>query len=211
MTTFNLFARYAVLATTFASASAMAYEAGDFIVRAGWARVMPNVGSEQVGAIAGSKVDVDDSNSLGLTFDYLLTDNIGVGLLGALPFTLDINGDGSISALGKVGETKALPPVLTVKWYPSLSEHVHPYVGVGVNYTYFWDEKGKGGTVTDLSLDDSWGLAGEVGLDVSLGSQWLVSAQLYYIQLNTTGKTNVGDVDVDLDPWAFMLGVGRRF
>ncbi len=201
-----------VVAVLLSTAPVAAYEAGDVIARAGWARVAPNVDSGQVGAIAGSTVDVENSDSLGLTFDVLLSDRFGIGLLASWPFGIELKGDGSIASLGKIGEAKALPPTLTVKWFPALgSGRLQPYLGVGVNYTLLWDESAKGGTVTRLKLDDSLGLAAEAGLDYRLDDGWLLSAQLWYIDLETTGKTNVGKVEVDVDPWVFMLGVGFRF
>jgi outer membrane protein len=65
-------------------------------------------------------------------------------------------------ALGlKVGSAKQLPPTVNVQYYFLGSDSkFRPYAGVGVNYTFFWDEE-----VTDefeavagersLSLDDS--------------------------------------------------------
>ncbi len=200
------------LAAAIGAAPATAYEAGDVIARAGWARITPNVDSGQVGAVAGSAVDVENSDSLGLTFDLLLTDRFGIGLLASWPFDIELKGDGSIASLGKIGEAKALPPTLTAKWFPAVGNgQLQPYLGIGVNYTLFWDESAKGGTVTELKLDDSVGLAAEAGLDYRLNDGWLLSAQLWYLDLETTGKTNVGKVDVDVDPWVFMLGVGYRF
>lgn len=63
---------------------AMAHQAGDFIVRAGTATVRPTESSENVMGLGGFKIDND--TQLGLTFSYLITDNIGVELLGATPF-----------------------------------------------------------------------------------------------------------------------------
>ncbi len=203
---------FTAMAAVLGASSAFAYEKGDFIARAGWARVMPNVDSGQVGAIAGSEVDVQDSDSLGLTFDVLLTDNFGIGLLAAWPFNIDIEGAGSIASLGKIAEAKALPPTLTAKWFPNIgSRRIQPYAGIGLNYTLFWDEKGRGGTVTDVKLDDSLGLAAEAGVDFNLADNWLLSAQLWYVNMDTKAKTNVGDVNVNVDPWVFMLGVGTKF
>ena len=211
MSVLRMTALGAALAATFVAAPASAYEAGDFVARAGWARVMPNVDSDQVGAIAGSKVDVDNSNSLGLTFTYMFTDNIGLGVLASWPFNIDVSGDGSISSLGKIGEAKALPPTITAQYHFDTGSAVHPYIGAGFNYTWFFSEDAKGSTVTDFDLDNSFGLAGEAGVDFDVSDDWLVSAQVWYIKLDTTGKTNVGKVDVDVDPWAFMLGVGKKF
>jgi len=67
-----------------------------------------------------------------------------------------------------------------------------------------------------LSLDNSWGLAAQVGMDYMLNDNWMVNAQVRYIDIETTGKTNVDGVgrlkvDVDVDPWVYMVGLGYKF
>jgi len=191
-----------------------AYEAGDLILRAGAAGVLPTGESETISAIApGAKVEADDAWSLGLTGTYMFTDKIGVGVLAAWPFEHDIDAKGSISSLDKVGETKHLPPTVTLQYHFETGNSFHPYIGAGVNYTYFFDEETSGAlNGLDLDLDDSWGLAGEVGLDYDLGDDWLISGQVWYIDIDTDADLEgVGKFDVDIDPWVVMIGVGKKF
>lgn len=92
---------------------------------------------------------------------------------------------------------------------------------MGVNYTCFFDEDAHGeleGLVgkTDLSLDNSWGLAGQVGADYALSNGWMLNAALWYIDINPTAKLKTAGagnlkVDVDVDPWVFMVGLGKSF
>ena len=86
-----------------------------------------------------------------------------------------------------------------------------PYVGVGLNYTTFFHVKLTGSTVTSMSLDDSWGAAAEVGFDKDINKDWFFNADLRYVGISTTATTNVGNVDVTIDPWVISLGVGKRF
>ena len=69
----------------------------------------------------------------------MLTNTWGVELLAATPFEHDITIKG---APVDAGSTKHLPPTLTVMWYPmgGSDSRFQPFVGAGVNYTYFWDE-----------------------------------------------------------------------
>ena len=204
-----------------AASPLMAYEAGDFIARAGWAHVAPDTDSDAFSNFPGAKAEVDDTDSLGLTFSYLLTDNIGVGILAAYPFETDIEGDGSISAVDKVGDTKFLPPTVTLQYHFNTGTNFHPYVGAGLNYTYFWDENASDAPFngSNLNLDNSWGFAGEVGLDYTLKNDYLISAQVWYINIETEADSSgaagnpalAGAADVDINPWVFMLGVGKKF
>ena len=221
MSTLTRAALAIAIGAVFTTGSALAYEAGDIIARAGWAHVAPDTDSDEFSNFPGAKADVDDTDSLGLTFSYLFTDNIGVGVLAAYPFETDIEGDGTISAVEKVGDTKFLPPTVTLQYHFNTGSNFHPYIGAGINYTYFWDEDTSDAPFngSDLDLDNSWGFAGEAGLDYTFKNDYLVSAQVWYIDIETTADSSgaagnpalAGKADVDIDPWVFMLGVGKKF
>ncbi len=63
------------------AAPTMAYEQGDWIIRAGAADVDPDTDSDKID-IAGlatlDGVDVDDDTQLGITGTYMLTDSWGI-------------------------------------------------------------------------------------------------------------------------------------
>ncbi|HEX4882134.1 MAG TPA: OmpW family outer membrane protein [Porticoccaceae bacterium] len=213
-----------VLATLgmLAGSSALAYQPGDFIMRAGVASVQPNEDSGELKLngtpLAGTEAGVDNNEQLGLTFTYMLTSNWGLGLLAATPFEHDIRAKGvGVDA----GSIKHLPPTLTVQYFPlDASSSWQPYVGLGVNYTLFFDEDvdseleglfGPG----DLELDDSLGWAGQLGVDYLLDEHWLLNASVWYLDIDTDATfkfaANRVTANVDVDPWVYMLGVGYRF
>jgi outer membrane protein len=213
----------AATTAVFASTSALAYEKGDMMLRVGAAGVYPTGESDSLDAVPGGKVEADSAWSLGITFTYMLTDQLGLGVLGAWPFEHDIDPKGNLKAVtgsGSVGETKQLPPTVTLQWHFPTGSSFHPYVGAGVNYTYFFDEDTKGAlgdTGADLDIDDSWGLAAEVGLDYELQNEWLLSGQIWYISIEPEAKVTGGTlaldekIDVEIDPWVFMLSAGKKF
>ena len=199
--------------------TASAYQAGDWIVRAGAAGVYPT-GDGKVKGISGAKVEADSAWSLGLNGTYMATNNIGIELLAAWPFKHDIDCKGSISALGTCADTKHLPPTLTVQWHFDTGSKFHPYVGVGVNYTNFFDTDTKGDLDNlggDLDLDSSWGLAGEIGIDYELTNDWMIGAQVYYMDIDTDAKLKISDLgykekfNVSIDPWVYLITVGKKF
>lgn len=135
-----------------AASIAQAHQAGDIIVRAGAVTVDPREDSGAVelagAALPGTGATLDSDTQLGLNFAYMLTDKVGVELLAATPFTHDVHVKGLNNALnmtgldGKLGEVTHLPPTLSVVYYPLDSKAAfQPYVGVGLNYTVFFDEK----------------------------------------------------------------------
>ena len=197
------------------SGSAYAHEAGEFFMRAGSATVRPTEGSDNVlGSLGGLKVD--NNTQLGLTFTYMATDNVGVELLAATPFRHKV-GTGPTGDLATVHH---LPPTLMAQWYfGDASTKLRPYIGVGVNYTTFFDESfndtGKAAGLSDLSLDDSWGLAGQVGMDYLINRDWLVNMSVWYMDIDTDVHFKAGGVNqtvsTRLDPWVFMFSAGYRF
>lgn len=95
-----------------------------------------------------------------------------------------------------------------------------PYAGVGINYTTFFEEKVSSGAksqlgASNLSLDDSYGVAAEVGVDWHVDQHWLVNASIWYTQIETDASvdTALGRVKttVTLDPWVYMVAVGYKF
>lgn len=206
--------RYALLIGLSITSVVAQAQPGDLTLRIGIAHVAAQGDSDEITALGpGAQVEADSGTSLGLTLSYMLGQQLGVGVLAAWPFEHDIEATGSIAGLGKVAETKQLPPTLTLQWHFSPDAKLRPYVGAGVNYTRFFSEATQGAlAASSLSLDDSWGLAGELGIDVDLNSQWFVSAQLWYLDIDTEATVSgVGRFDVEIDPWVLMLGLGTQF
>ncbi|MCS6158209.1 outer membrane protein OmpW [Shewanella baltica] len=194
------------------SASVSAHQAGDIIVRAGAIVVAPNESSDDV---AGKgEFQISNDTQLGLNFGYMLTDNFGVELLAATPFSHDVSLGGT-----KIAETKQLPPTLVAQYYFGNSQSVvRPYIGVGVNYTNFYDNEftnDLGGALTDLSMATSWGLAAQAGIDYQVSKNWLVNASVWYAQISSDVKFKLsGDtvvIGTDIDPWVYMVSVGYTF
>lgn len=219
-----------LLALSIAAPMAHAFQAGDIIVRAGAITVDPHESSSDiwVGAlntrVAGTKATLDSDTQLGLNFAYMLTNNIAIELLAATPFSHNVGVKGMPGAFaglnGKLGELKQLPPTLSVLYYPlDASSAFQPYVGAGINYTWFFDTELSGAAedkgFSGLDMQDSWGLSAQVGMDYMLTDSIMLNAQVRYIDIETTGTTHIlGDkvkVDVDVDPFVYMVGLGYKF
>ena len=121
----------------------------------------------------------------------------------------------------KAGSTKHLPPTLSAQWYPRGGQDGwQPYVGIGVNYTIFFSEDTHGdleGIVgkADLELEDSFGLAAQVGVDIPLGENWGLNAGVWYIDIDTEAEVSFtggkAKFDVDIDPWVYNVGLFYKF
>lgn len=190
---------------------ALAHSAGDVLLRAGVTTVMPDEGSDDV--LGAGEFSVDNNTQLGLTGTYMITDNIGIELLAATPFSHKVGLGG-----GTIAKVKHLPPTLVAQYYFGNAQNAwRPYVGAGINYTTFFDEKftDSQGGLTDLNADDSWGFAGQVGMDYMVSKNLMINASAWWIDIETDIKFKSGPqqykVKTDIDPWVFMFGVGYRF
>lgn len=210
--------------------TAMAYQQGDMILRVGAATVDPDASSEAVVIPALSVnlqegADVKSDTQVGITFAYMFKDQWAVQVLAATPFTHTIElPDLNIDA----GETKHLPPTVTVQYFfNNPTSKFQPYAGAGINYTTFFEEDISdelnatlsslaGAPVNaDLELEDSIGLALEIGFDYQLNENWSINAAVWHIDINTdaTVSTQLPDVEfeVEIDPWVYMLSAAYKF
>jgi len=203
MKSFSVVQKILLLSCLLPLGAAHAVSQGDWLLRFGGAQVSPNDGSS--GVVANDAIGVDSNAQPFVNLTYMLRDNIGLEVLAALPFQHDITLNGS-----KIAETKQLPPTISVQYHFRPKENIRPYVGAGINYTTFFSEKATA-TITSISLDDSIGLAAQVGVDGDINKKWFWNADVRYINIETTAETNIGNIEVDINPWVFSLGVGTYF
>lgn len=138
----------------------------------------------------------------------MLTPQLGFEALAALPFqhTLRLNGQNAATV-------KQLPPVLGVNYHFLAGSVVSPFVGLGVNYTHFYDAHGDGPLFgTHVVAKDSWGAAAHAGVDYRLSERWLLTADVRWMDIRS--KVHVDGAYVGttkVDPLAYGLSVGWRF
>lgn len=196
-------------------------------VNVGAIHVSPDSGSSKLvtpeGADSGHGVTVDSNTQLGITLDYALDDNWVVELVAATPFSHDINGAGGLNGVA-IGKTKHLPPSLFAQYhFGDASSKLRPFIGAGVNYTVFFDEDVNqelkdvlGTDDVKLKLDNSFGLAAQVGANYKINQKWGVHVMASYIDINTEAEVFANGSkaltsDVAIDPFVFMLGARYTF
>lgn len=216
-----------LLSISFFTFAAESYKAGDFVLRGGFTNVNPDGDKSSIllaDADSTLTLTADDSTQLGLNFVYFFNKNWAIELLAATPFDHDIQIQDTQSVLGvdgtKLAESKQLPPTLSALYYFDTNIALKPYVGIGLNYTIFFDEQFEPGPeslgLTDLSLDSSFGYSVQVGADYLLNDKWHINASLRYIDINTEATfdvagDNIGKSDVDIDPLVASFLIGYKF
>lgn len=209
----------AIAAVAFAT-PAMAKQ-GDILVRGRAILVAPTEDSSGIEpSFPNDGVSVSNSFAPEVDFTYFVTDHVGLELIAATT-KHDIGGrTGVPDAVGKLADTWALPPTLTVQYHFAPSAKVRPYVGVGVNYTLFYNEDASGSLEsavgdTRVELDDSFGYAVQAGVDFDIGNKLFLNLDVKYIDIDTDAKLTTGNlvnrVKVSIDPIVVGVGVGMRF
>ncbi len=207
----------------------MALEKGDWFMHVRAINVSPNddSGLLNVGGndLAGTGVSVNSGNSLDISVSYMLTDNWALSLLANLSSAHDVRVSGLPAELNvpngtKVLDADVLPPTFFAQYHFNPKAKIRPYVGIGVNFTTFFNEDLTPAArsalgASNLDLDSSFGLAGQLGVDFAMKNDWFFNVDVKYIQIDTeaTFNTALGPlaVDVDINPWVFGVGFGKTF
>lgn len=200
----------AALAALLAATPALAQSKGDFTVGIGVHNVAPKSNNADLGG--GARIEVGDSVRPTITGEYFIADNLGIELIAALPFQHDIDIAGPA---GKVngGSTKHLPPTLSLQYhFGAPDSKIKPFVGAGVNYTWFFGQDTTGPLAgSKLSLDNSWGAALHAGIDFKVGNG-AIRIDARKIDIDTDAKLNGAKLGtVNIDPMVYGAAYVMKF
>lgn len=171
-----------------------------------------------VDTVANSGLSTSDTVIPELDVSYFFTKNIAAELiLGTTRHS--VTGTGSIAGL-PVGKAWLLPPTLTLQYHFTELGAFKPYIGAGVNYTWFYSQSAGnatvgGLTVTDSHLHNSFGWALQAGFDYMLDAHWglNVDVKKLFLRPDWDGTINGAPFTgkVNLDPWIVGGGVTYKF
>ena len=193
----------AALTPGFAAAQSAVASEGPWLVRIR-ATYMLNDNSNDP-TLALGQIEAKDRWIPEFDVSYFFTNNIAAELVLTWPQKIDVTLGGT-----DVGSLKALPPTLLVQYHFTPDAALRPYVGVGINYTYFSSQSFTINGVTTNS--SSWGPALQAGLDYKIAPKWFLNADVKYVWMNTDVSLNGAKLTtVDINPWLLSIGVGYRF
>lgn len=147
--------------------------------------------------------DVEGNFTIEVDFTWFLGDNWAIEAIAAMSSQEVTIGGGSL------GSVHHLPPTVTAQYHFAPEGKVRPYVGLGVNYTLFYSETGA---LSTLDLDNSFGFAGQLGMDFAMGETMSFNVDLKYINIEadvSSGGIPIGTVEIN--PWVLGFGFGHRF
>lgn len=131
---------------------------------------------------------------------------------------------GGVAALdGATGaKVRQVAPTLFANYrFGDNTSQIRPFVGIGVNYTRFDKTESTAvndainGGPTTLKLDDSFGLALQLGVTAKLGGPWSLTGVWSTAQVKTKLTTNTYGIertaDITFHPSVFTIAVGYSF
>lgn len=186
----------------------------------GYNEFYPQVSSGEITGVPGSEIGVGNGGGLFVSAVYAFDEHFSAELAFGVPPRLDITGQGSVKAAGKIGDAKIYAPILLAQYRFAPGSAFRPYVGIGVTYAKFASVRtapilaqlmNPGGSVS-ASIDNTWGLTGQIGATYAVSENWFVDASVVPMRVKTTARLSTGQsADVSVNPVAVNVAVGFRF
>jgi len=188
----------------------------NFSVNVGAINVNPDNSSSAINEAPTLGLKGDSDTQLGITVDYAFNDQWVLELIAATPFSHDVNGAGGLAG-NKIADIKQLPPSLVAQYhFLDTSYALRPFIGVGINYTAFFDEQPSQALKTTLGTDDSFGFMAQVGANYKIDKNWGLHAMVSIMDIDTDATVYANGAKaltstVELDPVVAMFGVRYSF
>lgn len=236
------------------SAPPAVYEAGTVMLRIGASYIDPDDDTgkwrydrDLFPFLDGLRYELDSETTWNFTAGFMPVDHLSVefGYIGESEHDLDLTGlqgffvdEFGVTSI-RAGSIERRTGTLMVNWFPVCKESwVQPYIGLGGHYTDFDNENYSinandylaevAGAIgpARLIVDDDWGWAGQLGVDIMLGrdSNWLVNAAVQYLDMEVQTDLhypvpgffdpvviNAARTEIELDSWVYNLGIGYKF
>ncbi|WP_377518141.1 OmpW/AlkL family protein [Microbulbifer taiwanensis] len=227
------------------------YEAGTVMVRVGASYVDPDddngkwrFNRDLYPYLDGLRYELDSETTWNFSIGFMPVDHFSVEFIYVGESELDLDLRGLLRPFEnekiRAGSVDRRTGELMVNWFPVCKESwVQPYVGLGGHYTdfdnssfrvdandYLASVANAVGPAT-LFLEDDWGWAAQVGVDIMFGrdSNWLVNVAVQYLDMEVAAdlhyavpaifdpgvSVNAARTDIEVDPWIYNLGIGYRF
>ncbi|MEJ5999432.1 OmpW/AlkL family protein [Paucibacter soli] len=177
-------------------------------------------------SLPDARLSVGDVDTLGFGYTYRFAPSWSAELALGLPPTHKVYGEGSLKPFGQISAVQQMPPSAFLNYhFGELLPKLHPFVGLGINYTRFPKTRSTAsgdlasGGATDIKLKDSWGAAGHVGLTVQFDKNWslvsTVAMAKVKSEVTAVSQTREGVVTrnstIDFRPIVTTLSLGYSF
>nr|WP_249185946.1 OmpW family outer membrane protein [Burkholderia ambifaria] len=194
----------------------------------------------------GVNATIHNTFTPSLQFTYFVTDHVAVEVFTSVPPKLEVSSTGSVTPVGAGGPSLSLAnlhPVLSVRaWAPIVlakyyfggaESRVRPFVGVGMNYTWFRSVQlnpgfsgplgqaaGPGGSI-QTSISPSWNPVLTGGASYQFNKHWSLMGSVTWFPLKTNASFNAVSANghivlsnktrMSAEPLFLNIGVGYKF
>ena len=171
--------------------------------------VLPESSSSTISTIGGNVTQISNQVVPELDFSYFFTPHVAAELILATTRN-SVTATGTAIGTVPLGRVSLLPPTLTVQYHFLATPKVDPYVGLGLNYTFFYDASPS--TVSGINYANNAGLAMQAGLDLNMTKKWVFNIDVKKIFVNSSVSTSGPSVVTiaHIDPWLLGIGIGYR-
>jgi outer membrane protein len=192
-----------------------AYPAEDWTVRVGASKYHPKGknGQFENALLPGTDLELDVENGFGVSVDLsrMLTERWALELMVQLPSEHLVKFEhGPGVGNGTVGEMKRVTTILSAQYHMNPDGRWRPYLGAGVQASFFFDEKGLDYLSGEsLQFKDALGVSGQIGLDIMFAQRWLLNLSARYLLNESELKLNgqkLTDADITGLLWGLHLG-----
>ena len=177
---------------------------GDIISRVRAISIRPDV--HTTGTLTTLGTSVNAATVPELDFTYMIRDHIGIEAI------LGVSRHKVTSDAGSLGGLSVLPPTITLQYHFNPQGRVRPYVGAGLNYSLFYNDKLSYAGESIQVKRNSFGPAMQIGVDIQVSKRIFVNLDLKKLWMRTDptlGGAALGTLKID--PWVVGVGVGTTF
>ncbi len=223
----HLLAALAAMSPLVVPAGIAAAEDNPWMIRGRVIAVLPDESADLsvAGAALPGSVDISDQYVPELDITYFFNENIAAELILAVTphdvEAINVTVPGALdNATVDLGDVWLLPPTLTLQYHFRPNDQFKPYIGAGVNATFFFNED-EGSVADGIDYDPSVGFALQAGIDYDLDGVpggWALNADVKKIWINpdvtvdfSTALGATVDAEVDINPLVVGLGLAYKY
>lgn len=186
-------------------------QAKDMMVRMRAINIMPDESGTPT--VVGGTVQINSESVPEIDFSYFFTENLAIELIAATATHKVKTYNSASNTNHDLGDVSLLPPTLLFQYHHQFGK-IKPYIGAGLNYTFFYGA--DPGSHKGISYDNSFGWAAQIGADIDLGNNVYLNLDLKRIAISTDVRVDLYSgssitADVDINPFVAGLGIGHRF
>lgn len=167
-------------------------------------------------------IKVENANTVYLGYTRRLTANVDFDLALGVPPEHDNRGTGTLAPFGVTAKVKQRAPTMFINYnFGDESNAFRPFVGLGLNYTQFYDARSTAsgnlaaGGPTKISLGDSTGWAAQVGAKYNVTNRWFLLGSIATADVKSQLTATTGSIDrktlINFRPVVYTMTVGYSF